>query len=273
MFHWEIPYYLIILCLLTGATLLRAYLHHATGPKPWGFFLSLLGLVLLVSSPLHSLGREALFLGRMLETLLIVYVLPPLALRALPVSVLSHYWHSARFRKYSLPLRDLTWSSVVFNGLFFLWHLPWIYNLSLKSAFFDELQMFGFWVLGVLMWFPLNVRFAPMRLNTPRRMFYLVTLILGQVPLFAFLTFTREVLYTGYASAARVVPVSALADQQMAGWLLKLATSLIFASAFIVIFLDWSKAQRQQDKDDNTLAVENFDLVKRALKKEGKRNG
>ena len=219
------------------------------------------------------MGREALFLMRMLETLIIVYVLPPLALRALPVALLSHYWHSARFRKYSFPLRDLTWSSVLFNGLFFLWHLPWVYNLSLEIAFFDALQMFGFWVLGIFMWLPLNIRFAPMRLSTPRRMFYLVTLILGQVPLFAFLTFTREVLYTGYASAARLVPVSALADQQMAGWLLKLATSLIFASAFIVIFLDWSKAQRQQDKDDNALAVENFDLVKRVLKKEGKRNG
>ncbi len=162
---------------------------------------------------------------------------------------------------------------MIFNGVFFVWHLPWIYNLSLQNVLFDQVQMFGFWLLGLLMWLPLNIRFAPMRLNTPRRMFYLVTLILGQVPLFAFLTFTREVLYTGYANAARVIPVSALADQQMAGWLLKLATSLIFASAFIVIFLDWSTIQRQQDKDDNALAVENFDLVKRALKKEVNRNG
>lgn len=274
MLHWEIPYYLLMLCLLTGAALLHQSLRHAPdSPKPWGFFASLLGLVLLVSSPLHGVGREALFLGRMLETLLIVYVLPPLALRALPASLLKHYWQKPNFRKYSFPIRDLTWSSVIFNGVFFLWHLPWIYNLSLQNVLFDQVQMFGFWLLGLLMWLPLNIRFAPMRLSTPRRMFYLVTLILGQVPLFAFLTFTREVLYTGYADAARVIPVSALADQQMAGWLLKLATSLIFASAFIVIFLDWSKTQRQQDKDDNALAVENFDLVKRALKKEVNRNG
>jgi putative membrane protein len=274
VFHWEVPYYLLILCLLTSAALLQQYRHHAAhAPMPWGFFLSLLGLCVLVSSPLHAIGREALFLGRMLETLIIVYVLPPLALRSLPNALFSYYWKSIHFRKYSFPIRDLVWSSVVFNGLFFLWHLPWIYNLSLVHGFFDESQMFGFWVLGLLMWLPLNIRFAPMRLNTPRRMFYLVTLILGQVPLFAFLTFTREVLYTGYGSAARVIPVSALAEQQMAGWLLKLATSLIFASAFIVVFLDWSSLQRQQDKDDNALAVENFDLVQRALKKEVNRKG
>ncbi len=110
MLHWEIPYYLLMLCLLTGAAFLQQSLRHAPdSPKPWGFFASLLGLVLLVSSPLHGIGREALFLGRMLETLLIVYVLPPLALRALPASLLSHYWQNPSLSQIQLshPRSDL----------------------------------------------------------------------------------------------------------------------------------------------------------------------
>lgn len=271
---WTVPYYLYIFCLLTA---LVCWVQHRRYNRaqhlPLGFFASLALLALLVSSPLHTLGRESLFLARMIETLIAVYVLPPLALRYLPYMALKHHWQSSKFQRATLPLRDLTWSSVLFNGLFFVWHLPWVYNLGLQSAFFDQLQFFGFWLLGMLMWFPLNVRFSAMRLSTPRRMFYLVTLILGQVPLFAFLTFTREALYTGYAQAPRVIALSALADQQIAGWMLKLATSLIFASAFIVIFLDWSRQQRSQDKQDNELAVENFDLVKRALAKKVNRNG
>ena len=274
MFHWEVPYYLLTLCLCLGGAFLHQYRRHtSTSQKPWGFFLSLLGMVLLVSSPLHAMGREALFLVRMSETLLLVYILPLLAIQALPQGALTHYWRHERFRKYSFAIRDLTWNAVIFNSLFFLWHFPWLYNLSLHSAFFDELQMFGFWVLGVFMWFPLMTRFSPMRFGTPRRLFYLVTLVLGQVPLFAFLTFTHEVFYTGYADATRIIPLSALTDQQMSGWLLKLVTSLIFASVFIVIVVDWNRDQRQQDKDENAQAIENFDLVKRALKKEPPRNG
>lgn len=274
MFHWEVPYYLLIFCLLLGSVFLQQHLRHDSEvPKPWGFFLSVLGMVIVVSSPLHAIGREALLLARMLETLLLVYILPLLAIQALSQGALAHYWKYEGFRKYSLPLRDLTWNSVIFSSVFFLWHLPWIYNLGLQYAFFDELQMFGFWVLGLFMWFPLMTRFTPMRLNTPRRIFYLVALVLGQVPLFAFLTFTHEVFYIGYAEASRIIPITALSDQQMSGWLLKLVTSLIFASVFIVIVVDWNRTQRQQDKDDNSLAFENFDLVKRALQKEVNRNG
>lgn len=274
MFHWEVSYYLILFCLLLGSVFLHQYLRHAsTSQKPWGFFLSMLGMVVLVSSPWHAMGREALLLVRMSETLLLVYILPLLVIQALPQGALAHYWKHKRFRQYSFALRDLTWNAVIFNTVFFLWHLPWIYNLSLQYAFFDALQMFGFWALGIFMWFPLMTRFTPMRLETPRRLFYIVTLFLGQVPLFAFLTFTHEAFYTHYAEAARIIAVSAVGDQQMSGWLLKLVSTLIFASAFIVIVVDWNRQQRQQDKDDNALAIENFDLVKQALKKEVYRDG
>lgn len=212
-------------------------------------------------------------LARMLESVIAVYVLPPLALRALPLEALDHAWQSARFRRWSLPLRDLVWNSVLFNSVFFLWHLPWVYARTLTVDWIDQTQMMAFWLLGLWMWFPLNTRFSPMRLNTPRRMFYLVTLVLGQVPLFAFLSFQRQVLYTHYAQVTPLIDISTLADQQMSGWLLKLATSFIFACAFIVIFLDWSREQRQQDKADNALAVENFTLVQKALKKNRKGHG
>lgn len=274
MLHWQASYYLYLCCLLLSLFCWQQHLkHNRSNPVPWGFFVSLGLLCVVGSSPLHGFGQEALMLARMLETVIVVYVLPPLALRALPLAVVEHYWQKPQFRRWSLPLRDLVWNSVLFNSVFFVLHLPWFYEGALAKDGLDQLLMFGFWLLGLWMWWPLNIRFDPMRLSTPRRMFYLVTLVLGQVPLFAFLTFQRQALYTHYAKAARVIPVSALADQQMAGWLLKLTTSLIFASAFIVIFLDWSRHQRAQDVKDNALAVENFSLVEKALKHNRKAQG
>lgn len=274
MLHWQAPYYLFLYCLLLSLFCWQQHVrHNRSNPIPWGFFVSLGLLCLVVGSPLHRLGRDSLMLARMLETVIAVYVLPPLALRALPMSVMAHYWQNSQFRRWSLPLRDLVWNSVLFNSLFFLLHLPWVYQGALRTQWLDQLLMFVFWLLGLWMWLPLNIRFDPMRLSTPRRMFYLVTLVLGQVPVFAFLSFQRQVLYTYYAQVVPIIDISTLADQQMSGWLLKLTSSLIFACAFVVIFLDWSRHQRAQDVEDNALAVENFSLVQKALKHNRKGQG
>ncbi len=271
--HWFPAYWLYLFCLL-AAWVFFAWSKISWGnaknvKQGWGVYMSLALVALVGSSPLHHAGREYLFLARMFETLILLYVLPALTLRSVPNILWLTLWQNPFRRKILFPFLDITWSTVGFNILFFVWHLPAVYNLGLRYDILDQMHVFGIWALGFLMWLPLNVRYQPMRLNMPRQMFYLVTLILGQVPLFALLTFTREPLYGVYATAARITPLNALADQQLSGWTLKVVSSLIFASAFIAIFLEWSRRQRKQDAEDNALAFENFELVKRASRRSG----
>ena len=76
-------------------------------------------------------------------------------------------------------------------------------------------------------------------------------------------------MYPTYLEAARISPLDAYGDQQLAGWSLKTVSSVIFAAAFIRIFLEWNRHSRHQDFHDNITAFENIELVKRAKVRKG----
>lgn len=229
--------------------------------QPCAFLLAILGVALVTASPLDYLGYKALLLARMLEFMLLVYVLPCLFWLGLPATML---YQGIRRWPVLLKLSHLVGASLCFNIFFFILHLPPIFELGLQNAWINQLQLLLVFGFGCLMWLPLLSPFLPMRLSLPRQMFYLVTLVFAQVPLFAILTFSRQVLYTSYLAAPRITPLDAYSDQQLSGWVLKTVSSVIFAAAFIRIFLDWNRQARRQDSEENLTAFENFELAKRA---------
>lgn len=230
------------------------------------FASSLILLLVLTASPLDWIGQKYLLTIRMLEMIALIYVLPCLFWLGIPPEMVYATVKRFRFVRYAGHLVGV---SLCFNVLFLVLHIPVIYQAGLVNNWVHELQLAFVFVIGTLMWWPLLCSFLAARLPLPRQMFYLVTLVFAQVPLFALLTFSHTVLYPSYVEAARISPLDAYGDQQLAGWALKTISSVIFAAAFIRIFLEWNRQSRQQDFQDNITAFENFELVKRAPVRKG----
>ncbi len=242
---------------------------HAMAYQPWLFITGLLGMALVTASPLDDLGMRALFIARMFEYILIVYFLPCLLWLGTPSPLGALLWERLHYRELATWLGNLVGPGLVFNLVFLIWHVPFIFEAALHHPWFNQLQLIGLLGAGFVMWMPLLSPFGPMRLPLPRQMFYLVTLVFAQVPVFALLTFSKQVLFESYLNAPRLTPLGALADQQLGGWLLKTVSSVIFAATFIRIFLEWNRHARRQDAEDNVTAFENIELVRRANQRQG----
>jgi putative membrane protein len=76
------------------------------------------------------------------------------------------------------------------------------------------------------------------------QMLYILALMLGQTPIFAILTFSKDVLYDTYFYAERVMNLSPLEDQKTGGVLMKLANMIVSVSVLSSIFYRWSKEQK-----------------------------
>ena len=237
--------------------------------QPWFFGAGLAGMAVLTASPLDDLGQRALFIARMFEYILLVYVLPSLIWMGIPARWPQRLAEHPQIQKRLHWFNEIVIPSVGFNLIFLIWHLPPFFELALRNPFFNQLQLLLLLAVACLMWLPLLCSYLPLRLTLPRQMFYLITLIFAQVPVFAMLTFSRQPLYLTYITAPRVTQMHAFADQQLGGWMLKTVSAVIFAAAFIRIFLEWNRNSRQIDRDENATAFENFELTKRAEERKG----
>lgn len=271
LFHWHLQPLLLSILLLLGLLYALSWRRWPgeNRQQPLYWTLGLLSTALLTASPWDQMGHQALFVVRMGETLSLVYLVSCLFLAGLPARWFTLLQNQAPGRWLLKWLCGTVTPSALFNLVFLAWHVPALYELSLHNPLLNQLTLAALPLLGALMWLPLLSPLKSLRLSSARQMFYVVSLIFGGLPLFALLTFSKGVLYPSYLTAPRITSLSAFADQQLGGWLQKLFTSLVFAGAFIVIFLAWNQRQRRQDLVDNQEAVENFALVQRAPERRG----
>ena len=98
---------------------------------------------------------------------------------------------------------------------------------------------------SVAMWWPIcgpSKRIPPARYGP--QMLYILAIMLGQTPIFAILTFSKDVLYDTYFYAERIMEMSPLEDQKTGGVLMKLANMIVSVWVLSSIFYRWSKEQK-----------------------------
>ena len=106
----------------------------------------------------------------------------------------------------------------------------------------EHLSMF---FTSVAMWWPIcgpSKRIPPARYGP--QMLYILAIMLGQTPIFAILTFSKDVLYDTYFYAERIMEMSPLEDQKTGGVLMKLANMIVSVWVLSSIFYRWSKEQK-----------------------------
>jgi len=200
----------------------------------------LLAIYLALGSPIEPFSTLLLQV-HMVQHFLLMMLAPPLLwlgaplfplLRALPVSIRSVWigpiYRSTGLRRALAGLTHPMAAGAIFVTMTWLWHLPSLYELALRSPCWHYVQHACFLAGGLLFWHPV-VRPYPARPTWS--LWLLVPLLLvadvSNTVLSALLSFSSTVVYPYYTHMPPLAG-SPLEDQAAAGMIMWVPGSLIF---------------------------------------------
>ncbi len=212
------------------------------------FVLAMLIVFVSLQGPLHELSDYYSFSAHMVQHLLVTLIMPPLLLQGIPPWLIERVLDLPLI---GLVLRTLTRPFIafaLFNVIFSLWHVPAFYQSALGRPAIHGLEHVLFMGTAVLTWWPV---YSPTerlpRLSEPLQLFYLFAQSLIPTVLGALITFAPMVLYPFYAAAPRVLGLSPLDDQQIAGLLMWLGGAAIVLFVLTLRFFSWM----ERDSDES----------------------
>jgi len=203
------------------------------------FGLGLLALWAHSDWPVHDIAEDHLLFVHMLQHAGFQLIAAPLLLLGLPSELFRRLFGGLRALRFlAKPLV----AGLLFNLVVVLSHWPAVVNTVLDRHPLHlavHVVLFG---SAVLMWLPvLNLGRAPElpQLGDPGRMLYLfLQSVLPTMPA-SFLTFAERPIYRFYAEAPRVLGLSAVDDQQLAGALMKVYAGSLLWGVILVMFFRW----------------------------------
>jgi putative membrane protein len=222
---------------------LRPYLApgepYRPGAAAW-FYGALITFYLVEGSPLHDLAERYLLSAHMIQHLLLSYVVARMLLIGVPTWLWRRMLTHPRIYPFARVLLRPAVTFAVFSLFFALWHVPVIYQAALMNTTLHHVEHLVFLLTSMMLWWPL---LSPLD-ELPRapyiiRLAYLFTLPIAQLPVFAGITFSPDVVYPLYAAAPRLYGLTALADQTLAGAIMKVFGLLFFGVPFTRIFFEW----------------------------------
>jgi putative membrane protein len=214
------------------------------------FYAGLATVVIALDSPLDALS-EQLFWAHMVQHVLLLVVAPPLIViarpwirvwRSLPLTTRQSLGRGLGQGERAAPLRYISRtlgrpaaSFVLFSGVLLVWHVPALFDATLRSSAVHALEHTLFFSTALLFWKqvlpspPLHARLAPVQ-----RVGYLIGAMIVSWILAVVLALAPHPLYAHYAhEATRPGGISALADQQIAAGIMWVPGSITF---LIVMF-------------------------------------
>jgi cytochrome c oxidase assembly factor CtaG len=241
------PWFILSLLLPAGFYLRGWWQCYNRMPQRFGvrhvmfFQAGLLALFLALASPLDVLA-DLLLQVHMIQHLVLMMIAPPLLwlgvpelplLRGLPRVVLQQgmgpflAWPFLQRVGHFLAHPVVCWLAFIVSNV--LWHVPGLYELALRSAFWHEVQHVCFLGTGLLFWRPVIAPW-PSRSRWPRWAMipYLLLADIQNTALSAFLLFSERLLYPTYAAVPRLWGISALDDQAAAGVIMWVPGSVLF---------------------------------------------
>jgi len=230
-------------------------------------FLTSLGVLLFaLISPLDVVGDTYLLSAHMIQHLLLILVVPPLALLGLPVWLLRAVLAMPVFdrleRLAAQPIVTLLVFSVVVAG----WHLPVFYDAALLDVRVHVVEHLCFLLVATLFWWSVV---APLperdRLSPLGRVLYLLLANLPSTVVAAPITFAPAPIYAPYVThgdplgITRLVQdgwgLTPLLDQQLAGGLMWVPTGLLLVTVALTIFLQWEQQPTEYTWSDEPAEV------------------
>ncbi len=210
--------------------------------------LAVISLIIAEVSPLHDLAEGYLFSAHMVQHMFLVYMLPPFLMLSLPPGMLQPLFRRPLALKIGKVLTNPVVAIIAGNAVYSLWHLPPFYQAALfrhEVHVLEHILMVG---TAVMMWWPI---FSPSeelpRLPDTGRILYLILMSLPQIGVFAYITFSNNVVYKFYATAPRLWGISPEVDQVLSGIIMKVGMGGIIVGVLTYVFFKWARREEAAD--------------------------
>ena len=204
------------------------------------FYAALLCFYLAVGSPLDQIAERYLLSAHMLQHQIIIYPAAILFLLGLPDWLIRPVTARPELRPVFRVLTNPVVCGVIYISVLSAWHMPLLYDWALQNRVVHILEHFTMFGAALWYWWPLlspSKEFPPA--SYAGQMLYLAAVIIGMTPLFAYITFSSDILYPTYEYAPRITRLSAASDQLLAGVMMKLVGMAVALIAFGVGFYRW----------------------------------
>lgn len=214
--------------------------------KPWWFALGVLMLWVATDWPVGALGAGYLASVHMLQFVLYTLIAAPLLLIALP----EWFFTDARQRSWWPAARTLARplvAGIVFNVVLLGTHAPVVVDLARASQFGSFAMDVAWLVAGLILWLPVASPVAELRHPSLAVRGVYLFLASGALPMLpgAFLVFADMPLYSTFELSPPVLDIGAVADQQIAGLIMKVGNIPILWPVLGVLFFRWAVQDRQ----------------------------
>lgn len=237
------PFVVCVLLALLYAQGARGRTH-----KPWraaAFYGGIATIMLALDTPIDAYA-DKLFCIHMFQHVLLLTVAPPLLVlgrpwpglwRPLPVAARragARFFDAASFLARPAP------ALVLLTGTMGAWHVPALYNETLRNNLVHQAEHLSFVVTGILFWAamlgapPLRARIG----GAQRTLYFVLAMIPGWI-LAIVLAYARTPLYAYSTLAHRPWGISALADQQLAAGVMWVPGSIAYIAAACWSLYSW----------------------------------
>jgi putative membrane protein len=215
-----------------------------------------IALVVALVSPLDTLG-SILFSAHMAQHELLMIVAAPLLVLGRPLIAilwaLPGKWRSPIANAVQIQPIAGIWSfltapavAVVMHAIaIWMWHLPSLYQATLRSNFVHALQHMSFLGTAALFWWALiHGRYG--RLGYGASVAYVFITSIHTGALGALLTFSPNVWYPIYQRTTSAWGLDAVEDQQLAGLIMWIPAGVILVVLGLALFAAWlAEAERR----------------------------
>lgn len=226
----------------------------ATAGQRWCWYGALAALAVVSGWPIHDIGETALFTLHMIEHMVQALVFPALLLKGTPRWLADVTIGRPSIARWLRPIARPVPAFVIFNATYILIHWPDLVAFMLSSQT-AHLAVHA-WLIGAafLMWMPvLSPTPAIPKLQPPGQMLYLfLQWLLPTIPA-SFLTFSSVPIYPVYGDAALAYGLTAVADQTIAGIVMKIGGGLLLWSTIAVIWFRWTRQEREWERLEASL--------------------
>lgn len=284
------PYFLAFLLLVTflyfmvvGPWRTRFTNEGPATRKQKAYFVA--GIVLIYisqGSPVDLLGH-LLFSAHMIQMAILNLLVPQLLILGIPNWLFDRLFQIRPIKATVAFLTKPLVALVLFNGLFSLYHVPFIFDLVKSNAFYHAAMTWIIFIAAWMMWWPLvNKMPGWQSLSGLKKIGYIFADGVLLTPACALIIFAGKPLYATYydpqmwmESLALCVPAGTLAslhltgpemffsipllqDQQLGGILMKIIQEIVYGTMLFFAFMEWYR--KEQEKTETAASPQPSEL-------------
>lgn len=240
--------YVGLIALLAGHAWLARSVDDSERKHTLWFLGGLLLLWLALETPVDTISDDYLDSVHMFQHVLLGFVAPPLMLLGLSPRMASRVASLPLIRALTEPIA----SQVVAGLVMVVWHIPALYDATLRSEPLHVAEHVTFIASGLLLFWPvLKVTGATIAhpLSAGWKLLYLLVATIPQDGVSLALMFSRDPFYPFYTHVSRLVPgMTALIDQTVAGAVLMVLGKAAMAAAGLAVFFRWFGEEQRLDR-------------------------